>query len=295
MDNLRLYLDTADLIMIGDGKEDPTVVADLFHHCERLDVVLAASLWHVADARNAPDDARARIVAAIDAFPRRALVRLGDTGGLIVWPIASLQNLLDEHGDDVNTLLAQAKNAASVEESVQPPTHVPAAHLNLVKKLALEVLSNAKTKAEAVNIALAFVHKHRRRIAPQQAESMLQAMETMWTLRENLDAVGVWDPQLVVDAFTKVEVTNVGERPLGKHVSVLIDQRRRGQLDRKYQTGDLADRNHAEYAPYVDIFTGDLDICTWLVEWRSKINFERHVIPIRNRQLRKVVEVLAQR
>ena len=219
-------------------------------------------------------------------------MRFSDTGRLVFWPIPSLQKLLDEHGDDVSTLLAQANHAVTIEQSVQPPTNIPVAYLNLVKKLALEVLPNATTKAEAVNRAHAFIYKHRRRISPQQTDSMLQTIETMWTLREELQTVGIWDPQLVVDALTKAEVANVGERPIGKHVGVLIDQRRRGQLDRRYQKGDLADRNHAEYAPYMDIFTGDHDICTWLIEWRSKIQYERPVVAISNRRLREVVATL---
>lgn len=294
MTDLRLYLDTADLIMIGDGKEDPAVVRELFAQCERLDVLLVASLWHVADARNAPVDARDRIIGAIDTFPRRALTRLDDDGELVLLPIPSLKQVLDENGEDVQTILDQANNAVGIEQSAPPRGNVPLASLNLGKKLLLEVMT-ADTKEESLRLAQAFIHKNRRKIATEQTDEMLQVVERMWSVREQLEPLGIWTPDVLTDALTKAEVAKAGERPIGKHVGVLVDQRRRAQLDRRYQSGDLADRNHVEYAPYMDIYTGDHDICTWLVEWRSKLTYERPVVPISNRNLRKVVEELQAR
>jgi hypothetical protein len=64
--------------------------------------------------------------------------------------------------------------------------------------------------------------------------------------------------------------------------------------DRGVQDGDVPDRNHCQVAPYVDVFTGDKDVCAWLDEWRPKVPHERAVRAINSNHLPRVIEALRQ-
>ena len=292
MDGLRLYLDTADLVTIGDRKQE-VVVEELLRQCERLGVLLVVSMWHVADARNAPDDARARILDAIDRFPRRALARVEDEG-IVLWSIASIRELTEQYADDVESINKFTNEAVNLEQSTERPSS-PEWARNFGKRLLLESLGRAATKEEAIEIARIMLHKQRRRIAPEQAAQMIQGMDHAWAMRVQMEAAGLWSLEILTEALTAREVASVAVRNLGRHLGVLVDQRRRRQSDRAAQTGDLADRQHVHFAPYVDIFTGDHDICTWLVEWRTHVAYERAVEPITSRHLNLVATLLAEK
>ncbi|HEY4177991.1 MAG TPA: hypothetical protein VGM90_14185 [Kofleriaceae bacterium] len=182
MDGLRLYLDTSDLIMIGDGKADPAVVADLFQHCARLGVILLGSMWHVADCRNAPADARERIIGAIGQFPRFGFAKIAEAG-LEIWESPPLAELLSNHGDVVRILDARANQAVALEQSVEPP-NIGVAQFNLVRRLVLEVIPAATSRAEARALAKAFLHKHRRKVDVSLIPEMLTRIDTFWSMRE---------------------------------------------------------------------------------------------------------------
>ena len=291
MNGPRLYLDTADLITIGDEKVDAGVVAALMRACDRTGTVLVVSLWHVADARNAEPDGRERIFDAVDRFPQRALARL-DEDDLDLLPIPSLTSLIREHGDDVQVLNDHVSNATELLQKHEAPTAQPVWLMNLSKRMMLHVLHNAQSRDDAIKLAREFLHKQRRRIPPERVESMLPAIDQAWNLRAQLEEAGMWGPEVLTQAFSVREVSSVPYGTVGEHIGVLVEQRRRGQLDRAVQDGDIADRQHVQFAPYVDIFTGDWDLCTWLDEWRAKLRYERNVVPIGTRRLRDVVAVL---
>jgi hypothetical protein len=164
--------------------------------------------------------------------------------------------------------------------------------MNLSKRMMLHVLQNAESRGDAMKLAREFLHKQRRRIPPDRVESMPPAIDAMWSLRIQLEEAGRWNPEVLAQAFSVREVSSVPAGTVGEHIGMLVDQRRRGQLDRAVQDGDIADRHHVEFAPYVDIYTGDWDVCTWLDEWRTKVRYERNVAAIGTRRLRDVVAVL---
>lgn len=293
-ERIRLYLDTSDLISIGDGKEDSTVVAELFHQCERQEATLLVSAWHIADMRNAPPDAKQRIVDAIERFPRCSLATLEDDG-VALCLVPSLDALLTAHAADVQMLEQQVNDAVYAHQSSPSAHDLPVWLANLSKRLMAQVIENATTEEEAVEIARAFLVKHRRRIPAQNAEALLEGVVVhVWPLRNRLADAG-HDPKVAVKGLMKPEIANVPNGHVGRHLGDLVNQRRQGQRDRAVQRGDLADRNHVQFAPYVDVFTGDHDVCTWLAEWRTLLPFERQVEPVTSRHLRQVVTFLKQR
>jgi hypothetical protein len=61
------------------------------------------------------------------------------------------------------------------------------------------------------------------------------------------------------------------------------------QRERAMQHGDIPNRHHVEAAPYVDIFTGDRDVCVWLNEWRDSIGYDRNVRIINSAHLTELL------
>lgn len=293
MDGPRLYLDTADLVTIGDGKVDAAVVNDLLRECERTGTVLVVSLWHVADARNAKPDGRHRIFDAVDRFPERALATLDDQG-ISFLRIPSLAALIREHGDDLQVLYDHVNHATDLLQSAPARSGLPQWLVNLSGRVLQQTLQHAQSRDDAMTLARAHLHKERRRIPPERVDGMLAAIDQMWTLRGQLEQAGVWQPDVLAQAFSVRDVASDPSGTVGEHIGVLVEQRRRGQRDRSVQDGDIADRHHVQFAPYVDVFTGDWDLCTWLNEWRSKVRYERDVFPIGSRRLGELVAKLAQ-
>jgi hypothetical protein len=139
------------------------------------------------------------------------------------------------------------------------------------------------------------LNKERRRVPPERFDAMLEMAAYGWSLRAQFEEVGIWHAEMPAEALTAREVADVPTGSIGNHLGVLVDQRRRAQRHRAVQDGDLADRNHVQFAPYVDVFTGDLEICTWLRDWRVKLPFQRQVQPVASRHLREVLALLEHR
>lgn len=289
MDPLRLYLDTADLADIGDGRDESATV-ELLALCERLDVLLVVSLWHVVDTRNADEATRRRVFRAVDRFPQRLLARVEDSG-LVFMSFQSFEALCDEHADDVKVMDAANNHFVALQESAPPPLQ-PGWQLNLSKRVLLESVGKASSREEAIEVARAMLYKERRRLPEDRRDQMLAMVNQVWDVRVHLESVGIWSPEVVSEVLTTRDVAAVPDENVGRHIGVLINQRRGRQLDRKPQSGDAADIHHAHFAPYVDIYTGDHDICTWLNEWRSEIPYERDVHPVSNRHMDRVLAIL---
>jgi hypothetical protein len=289
MEGLRLYLDTADLITIGDGKEESTTV-ELLALCEQLRVVLMVSLWHVVDARNADDASRSRILRAIDRFPYRALARV-DGMELAFMTFDSFEVLCDENTDYLQRINSAANQVTEIAQSAPPPAK-PGWELNLVKRALLDGVAKASTKEEAIERARAIFDKERRRLPKDRTAQMLTSISDVWDIRIQLEAAGIWCAEVVTEALTTRAESAVPDQNPGRHIGVLVDQHRSRQLDRAHQSGDAADIHHANFAPHVDIFTGDHDICTWLKKWRSSIPYVRDVQPLGSGKLGHVLALL---
>jgi hypothetical protein len=288
-DGLRLYLDTADLISIADGNRvSDATVQRLIEAIEATRTTVVVSLWHVVDLRAAPSDAARRVIDAVGRFPLRGLVGL-DADGVRVQPLDSFADVVDENPDAVHLVGTLANAFTNLATSAEPLSgSVPQRLVNLGARL-LRAMTSAETEDEALRVGREMLYQHRRRITPERQEAMVQAVlqSELWSQRLLFSMLA----RKHGDVMRKHEV-EISSGHVGKHVGILVDQRRSGQRDRAVQHGDLADRHHVEFAPYVDIFTGDKDVCIWLDEWRLKVPYERPVRAVNSNHLDTVIDEL---
>jgi hypothetical protein len=292
--SLRLYLDTADLIGVADAKRVRRKIIDgLLAACQATATTLVVSLWHVADVRAAPSDAARRVIEAVDRFPSRGLITL-DSAGVMLLPLESFASVVDENPAAVQFTNNLATFITTLDQSFEVPNSaIPERQLNLCGQLTL-AMAIQETDEDALRVGRAFLHRNRREIPSERHETMLQSLvqSPIWNLRQQLRALGAWNQTTLADAVYKRDVRPASGEHVGEHLGILVDQRRRRLRDRSVQDGDLADRHHVEFAPYVDVFTGDKDVCAWLDEWRSKIPYERSVRAIKSNHLETVIDAL---
>lgn len=292
-DGPRLYLDTADLIGIADRNRVSEVTIDrLINACETTQTTLVVSLWHVADVRSAPPDSARRVIEVVGRFAHRGLIGLDDNGASVAH-LESLADLVDENPHAVHLLNGLVSFFTDIEQSIDlPNTPIPERLKNLGGKIALAMLAE-ESEEDALRVGREMLHKHRRLVPAERHDMMVQTIvhSPIRNLRSQLRTLGVWDSASVADAMRKREASASAVH-VGKHVGILVDQRRRAQRDRCAQDGDLADRQHVQFAPYVDIFTGDKDLCGWLDEWRSKVRYERNVKAIHSNRLDAVTTAI---
>lgn len=281
----RLYLDTADLVEIGDGRVRNATLERLIEGCVITGTVLMLSPWHRVDLRAAPDDAATRVIHAADRFPNKALLLPTDEG-VEIEAIESLDSFVRENATSFSLLDEAVDIATRTEIEVEKelavdPSPSPLRIKNLMMRLLAEMYES-EDEVEALRIGEAFLWKRRRDIPPEQAPAIVEGMLGLWRARVAAREEGIWDEEQF-----RVQTRDQGAPPahVGKRLSALVDDRRRAQKDRDAQNGDLPDRNHAILAPYVDIFTGDKDICSWIDEWRRRLAYERPVHAITSNHL----------
>jgi len=291
----QLYLDTADLISIADRKVNEETWRRLVAACDATQTTLLVSLWHVADLRSAPADAAQRVVDAVATFPRRALVSLTEDD-VVVIPLDDLSALIREHRSGIEVLNEITSHATMIEQSVESSAHLRAQRVvNLSTRVMVAMVAEVDD-ANALRVAQEMLHKFRRDIPPEQHDLILQSLMTspFWQLRAQFRNLG-WDAARIASEVEKRDVQVPTGSHLGRHLGALVHQRRIGQVDRGAQDGDVPDRHHVEFAPYVDIFTCDKDICAWIDEWRTKLPYARSLSAFRSNHLQLVVEELERR
>jgi hypothetical protein len=287
-----IYLDTADLISIGDQKVNEESITQLVHSCKHSNAILIVSRWHLVDLRAAPHDAALRALDATERFPALAAIELHD-GGAHIAPLRRVADLMNEdpialsHVNDLATLVTHAEQ---MTERLDPA--IPRKLSNSLKKLLHQMLQE-ETEDTAMSTGRTYLHRSRRTWPSKSHDHILATMLSTWRQVRDFRKVGLFSNIAnTLSATGERETTPLVGAHIGRHLSALVDQRRQKQQDRPVGRGDAVDRRHVEFAPYVDIFTGDKDVCTWIEEWRSQIPYPREVTAINSNHIKVVIDAI---
>lgn len=305
LDGIRVYLDAADIASIADGHVAAEEI-DLFHRAlQETQAIVIFSACHPWDFQDAEATSRERRLRVFDSFP------------MVGWPVHSP---LEIEGDTPARDLELRRIESVYEHLAQPEVHAALESIRSLKfvvheaeqagleadraskgqalpdkelRSLLRVLVNgAGSGSDPVSILAnlkqleAFQHRDAS-ILEAQVESLLPILDqALQALPDDLD-----DDEIMARAMDNHTPELGHAQPAHYLQRVLADEKRKDlQPTRKRKPSDMLDIQHAQFLPYVDVFTADKETINGLSRHENKI---RKIRAARLVQVRKLGEVVA--
>lgn len=312
--HLRVYLDTADIILIADAKAPSPTVARLRSVLESAPAAIVWSVSHPWDYYPGADEAtKERIIDAMNEFPLvvgsyvdpRQLEprpRDGPTPDLDLRRIVDMRDLLN-HPAATEALAAAAPVVQMVHEAEQASLEAmrasratpiagkdkrvyvdalvsvvtsgdPRAMSNLIDELI--DLGEKQQEVEIDPAVRAAIHDQLVPVVEmmKQAKDMYPELDTNALLQHMRNTI---DPSL-------------HETSPGQYAQGLLRQAKRRNVGRNSKRSDPVDLEHVLYLPYVDVFTTDRENVSILQKELPKIRKVRASILVRAGRLEVVAD-----
>ena len=309
---LLVYLDTADLIVIGDGK-DPRGAETLLNAMRETGSALMITVEHAFDfmPEGAPHHRR-KIFDAIEGFPVVVTPFLSvssvERSELLNTSLAATPaNPLDLHRvtdvrdvfealesegavevmGDVKQLVWDAeRSAAAASQPSQRPQVAGFARLRReVERRLLDILAVERDPAAIRSAILSMI--------PDAAQEEL-GQDVILSIASDLSRVlqawvddGESGEDLRRSMLERQDPTLAAERP-GTMLRLQLSRAQEADTRRNPRLSDLVDRGHLNYLPYVDLMTTDRDNLKRLGPHLSTFRRRRRAVLVANRSLTDV-------
>jgi hypothetical protein len=310
---LRVYLDTADIMYIADGKA-PVASVDRLRRA--LAAAPAAIVWstnHPWDYYPTTDEAtKDRFIDAMNQFPLVVgsytepqqfepypdgppidieLAHIPDLREVMDHPAAS------EALGPVGAVVEQVYEAEQAGlEALRATRGVPLYGKNHEFFLQILITITRGQNATTVDEAIAFWEARGLQIDPTARDVVRAQLESYGEMLRQLRAQF---PELQNDATVTASLRNalraaldpdMHERAPGLYAQALLRKRKRANLDRNSRRSDMVDLMHVQFLPYVDVFTTDRENESILRPELPRIRKERASVLLRTRQLEAIAD-----
>lgn len=308
----RLYLDTAEILTIADGKVDREIVRELVSAMSARCVVLVISLEHLQDSltradSNAPD----RVTAALERFPLRAVVVSGPSaiepwpvgvGDIEIAPAANIREvLMHPRRGPILSELASAQDAihnADVSFQQAQAAFAEQRLSNAEHTLALQVIITLVRGWRGTDVDEVIEYWATRsdlRLSSAVRASLVAHLQPIAQLMSKFVADERFDDVARLSILTRMR-DGFGAAPLSHAPGLFLAARlatcRTQNRTRTPSRSDSLDGLHAMHFPYVDLATCDRQTYHCLAPHLPRIPGPRRPILFRNGQLPNVLNAV---
>lgn len=311
----RLYLDTAEILRIADGKEHAELVSALTEEMRQRGVLLLVSIHHLEDALPKAVDPRTvdRVADALERFAFRAVVTKdpaevepwpGPTGDIEISPASNIRELLNAPAaapvlHDLsagNELIHETNNQfRDAQVSYSPASLERRAYELYIRGLCAIVLAETGADLDSILISC-------------EASSGVRLTDDRRTV---VRALLVPAFNLMAEASVRYGPTREQRRHILSQMGVSFDDEsyrhspgmflaarvarcRIQNVTRVPQPSDSLDGQHASFFPYVDIATCDRQTYACVCTHLAKVSTPRRVQLVRNGRLAEVLAAVQQ-
>lgn len=303
----RLYLDTAELAGIADGRTEPKVVAELLAAARRCCAILIISIEHLQDALpNACSDTRKRIADALELFPLRAVVLEGPseiepwdmTPEDIVIHVAGNTREILEHsaGQPVlrklSTIQDRLHTVSAISQSVRRSPGAMGKQSPDLTIQCLVTLIGGRQGTDVSEILAGWERESGVFLDEGDRATVTRGLEPWAVLLREVEAtVKPTETQRVM------MLRSMREAPRQNSPGLYLAQRLvsclSANVGRTPLRSDCVDGLHAAYFPYVDIATCDRQVYACVCPHLPTIKGARNPQLFRNGHLSEVANALA--
>jgi hypothetical protein len=308
----RVYLDSAEIIGIAEGRTDPRSAEALVSAMRDNFAILVVSIENLQEALPAGDPgAPCRVADALERFPLRAIVTRGpldieprtneidieidlaaNIREVLTAPEAApkLTELSVGH-DVVYAAVERGLIAARGQSRGRVPRHAQQVHLQSQVTLArgwmgYEVEPIVRKWETEIGVAL----------SARDRNTIVRALEpTAETLRVAgpvMDAVGADRTVLASRIAMGTSVDTLRTAP-GTFLAACLWQARSDDPMRKTRRSDVLDAIHVTHIPYVDVATCDREVFGAITRYVDHLSGSRRPAVFRNGRLKDVAEAVA--
>jgi hypothetical protein len=303
----RLYLDTAELLRIGDGRCARDEVDRLVAAMNERFVILVVSIEHLQDAiPRASADTAERLADTLERFRLRAFpVRSpsdvepwqAEQGDILLRPMNAVRSVLaNDSNRSTIAHLASVQDLAHLANQVYQSARV-ASEGSLLSRKDHEVflgclVSLARGTSVDIDDTIDFWEEDLSHKLSAETRSQVRAHLVPVLILAAAIVRAKVDPDQLLREMTVGWDTNAWERSPGRYLTAQLASCRIRNFGRAPQVGDHLDGLHVSYIPYVDVATCDRQTFGCISSHLDKISVPRKAKLIRNGKLSEVIDAI---
>jgi hypothetical protein len=307
----RLYLDTAELLDMADGRTDAGVVSALIREMERSSTLLVVSVEHAQDIMHgAAADTYERFLCALERFPNRAVVTTAPHD-IEPWEDKA-EDIVVELADNTREIFSHPRARPFVKELVQEhaalfdvtvETKVNEAAVGSLSRSArglllrcLVTLVRGWRGTDVATILAMWEGREPPSLSEDERNSLLLLLAPWAELlaefeRRHHPSAAMRERML--DYFRNSFDDASHEYSPGMFLGGRLVRCLRRNTGRNPLRSDSVDGMHAQYFPYVDVATCDRQVFACLSKHVRDLRWPRALHLFRNGQLADVIALLA--
>lgn len=301
----RLFLDTAVLIEIGDGRIDSGLLDELLDAVAQHAFVLLVTPHHLQDAlRPGERDNVARLATALESFPALGVVDRGPdeiepwdspTGDIAILPCGNIREILE---------WPQGQDVLAHQHRAQRSGHAGIVTATGMRRACPDLKVPARLQPVAQYALVMMVVTLEPRIQ-DLVEEGADALGIKLTAADR-DTVGMWlVPVLGLLAHLAPELAALSPDERGRIAKSIFPEQERSpgrwlggrvsgcrwrNIQREPLPSDAIDVSHVQHFPYVDVATCDRETFGSLQRHVADISGPRRPTVFRNSELRQLVD-----
>jgi hypothetical protein len=307
----RLYLDTAELLAVADGKVDAQLFSELLAGMIERRVILVISIEHMQDAIPRADPrAASRMADALERFPLRAVV-LTEPHEIEPWGETPVDITIGMAPNIREILAAPAAapfvgslsnaqdhlfNAIRASQEVRRSTTI-ARPVGRIVWRCLVALVRGHDGGEPDHVVSAFERETGAALDGKVRAEVIAQLVPWANLLRDVGSVMDPAPENRTNLLLRIRETvddKIHACSPGLYLAARLAHSQASNIARTVKRSDSVDGMHARYFPYVDIATCDRHVYACIVQHLPKARGTRRVRLFRNGCLRDVVSAVNQ-